>query len=98
MFFLVAGTPRTSRPRPPEVMLFILASCGGAPILLLLTIFSRTRLRSEGVLVLIFSFLLMQAIFLKRYYPQVYDFQLWSLYLSAAEIHQRNLPILGGAN
>jgi hypothetical protein len=95
MFFLVAGTPRTSRPRPPEVMLFVLASCGGAPTLLLLTIFSRTRLRSEGALVLIFALVLMQLIFLKRYYPHVYDFDLWGLYLSAAEIHQHNLPTFG---
>jgi hypothetical protein len=92
MFFLVTGTPRTQRPRPPELILFVLAICGGAPILFPLIIFTRTRLRSEGVLVLVFALLLMQAVILKRYYPHVYDPEIWKLYFSAAELHQMQLP------
>jgi len=92
MFFLVTATPRTQRPRPPEMMLFVLGICGGAPILLPLIIFTRTRLRSEGVLVLVFALLLMQAVILKRYYPHVYDPDMWKLYFSAAELHQMQLP------
>ena len=95
MFFLVAGTPRSHRPRPPEVTLLILAICGGAPILLLLLVFTRTRLRSEGIILLVFSLFLMQAILLKKYYPHVYDWRDWSLYFSAAEIQRINIPTFG---
>ena len=94
MFPLVNGTPRTHRPRPPEVMLLALATCGGAPILMLLIIFTRSRLRSEGVIALVFALLLMQAILFKRYYPQVYDRQMWNLLFSTAEIHQGKTPLL----
>jgi hypothetical protein len=96
MFVIVAATPRSYRPQPPEMMLFILAVCGGAPILMLLLVLTRTRLRSEGILLLIFSLVLMQAIILKRYYPQVFDREMWRLYFSAAEIQHRHLPIFGG--
>ena len=95
MFFLVAGTPRTQRPRPPELMLLVLAICGGAPILLLLIVFTRTRLRSEGIILLVFSLVLMQAALIKKYYPHVYDTDIWRLYFSAAEFQQIQSPTFG---
>lgn len=95
MFFLVAGTPRTHQPRPPEIMLLALAICGGAPILLILIVFTRTRLRSEGIILLVFSLLLMQAVLIKKYYPHVYDLDMWGLYFTAAEVQQLRIPYLG---
>lgn len=95
MFFLVAGTPRNHRPRPPEVTLLALAMCGGAPILLILLVFTRTRLRSEGIILLIFSAFLMQAILIKKYYPHVYEWREWSMHLSAAELHRMKIPTFG---
>jgi len=97
MFFLVTGTPRSQRPRPPEIMLLVLAICGGAPILLPLIMFTRTRLRSEGILVLVFALLLMQAVILKKYYPHIFDRDMWHLYFSAAEIQQLHIPTFGEA-
>lgn len=96
MFLLVAGRPRGYRPQPSEVMLLALAISGGAPILMLLILFTRTRFRSEGIIVLIFSLVLMQAILLKKYYPQVYDRDVWSLYFATAHIRQFDLPTFEG--
>jgi hypothetical protein len=95
MFFLVAGTPRSHRPRPREIILLALAACGGAPILLPLIVFTRTRLRSEGIILLVLSLLLMQAVLIKKYYPHVYDRHMWGLYFSAAEVRHLQIPYLG---
>ncbi|MEN9846042.1 MAG: hypothetical protein RIS36_1189 [Pseudomonadota bacterium] len=95
MFFLVAGTRRGHRPSPPEVTLLGLAMCGGAPILLLLLVLTRTRLRAEGIILLIFSAFLMQAILIKKYYPLVYDRRAWAMYLSAAEMQRIHIPLFG---
>ncbi|MEY4668733.1 MAG: hypothetical protein RL518_1432 [Pseudomonadota bacterium] len=92
LFFLVAGTPRSHRPRPPEVMLMILAICGGAPALMLLLLFTRTRLRSEGMMVFVFALVIMQATLLKKYQPGVFDRAAWSLYFSSSNLNRLNVP------
>jgi hypothetical protein len=92
MFFLVAGTPRSHRPRPPEIVLLVLAICGGAIALMPLILFTRTRLRSEGMLVLVFALVIMQAILLKKHHPDVYNREAWTLYFSSSKLTRVKVP------
>lgn len=83
---LVSASPRPARPRLPEMTLLLLAFCGGAPALFLGILFIPTRFRNEGILVLLFSLLLMQTIGLKKYYPQVYDIESWRMFFHVSKL------------
>jgi uncharacterized membrane protein YsdA (DUF1294 family) len=85
---LVASGPRRSTPSPAEVSLLLLAFCGGALSVFVGILATRTRLRSEGVLVLLFSMVIMQAIIVKKYFPQVFDMQNWRMFPGFADLLQ----------
>lgn len=86
MLILVATTPRSTKPTPAEISLMLLALCGGALSVFLGIIATRTRLRSEGLLVFLFSMLLMQAIVIKKYFPEIFDVETWRMFLEFSDL------------
>ena len=86
MLILVASTPRSARPRPPEISLMLLAFCGGALSVFVGILATRTRLRNEGLLVFLFSMLMMQAIVVKKYYPEIFDLGTWRTFLEFSDL------------
>jgi len=86
MLILVASSPRGPKPRPPELSLLLLAFCGGALAVFLGILATRTRLRSEGMLVLLFSTLVMQAIVVKKYCPEIFDVRTWQMFFEFSDL------------
>jgi len=86
MLILVASSPRSTKPRPSEISLLLLAFCGGALAVFVGILATRTRLRSEGLLVLLFSILIMQAIMVKKYYPEIFDLRTWRMFFEFSDL------------
>lgn len=77
MFVLVATTPSTGRRNPAEAALVLMALCGGAPILFICILTIHSRLSSEGLLALLFAFVVMQFILVQTYAPDVLHWRAW---------------------
>lgn len=83
MFVLVALSPSTGRTNPAEASLILLALCGGAPLLFICMLSIRSRLTSEGMLALLFAFIVMQFIIAHTYAPDILSWRAWwDYYLS----------------
>ena len=83
MFVLVATTPSTGRRNPAEAALLLMALCGGAPILFVCVLTIHSRLSSEGLLALLFTFIVMQVIVAQTYAPDVLSWRVcWQHYVS----------------
>ncbi len=94
MVMLVSNSSRGQRPRFAEFMVVALAFCGGAPAILLAVFFSGARLRSESMVLLMAALVIMQAIALKRYFPEVYDWHTWAYFFLKSEGALKKLPPL----
>lgn len=86
MLILVASSPRSSKPRPAEISLMLLAVCGGALSVFVGILITRTRFRSEGVVVFLFSILIMQGILIKKFLPEIFDFDTWRMFLEFSDL------------
>ena len=94
MVMLVSNSSRVQRPKFAEFMVVALAFCGGAPAILLAVLFSGARLRSQSMFLLVAALVIMQAIALKKYFPEVYDWHTWSYFFLKSEVTLRKLPPL----
>ena len=86
MLILVASSPRSAKPRPAEICLMLLAVCGGALSVFVGILITRTRFRSEGVVVFLFSILIMQGILIKKFLPEIFDFDTWRMFLEFSDL------------
>lgn len=86
MLILVASSPRSAKPRPAEISLMLLAVCGGALSVFVGILITRTRFRSEGVVVFLFSILIMQGILIKKFLPEIFDFDTWRMFLEFSDL------------
>jgi hypothetical protein len=95
MFVLVATTPSTGRRNPAEVALVLMALCGGAPILFACILTIHSRLSSEGLLALLFAFVVMQVIVAQTYAPDILRWRVWwQHYMSISASPKRPLDEL----
>jgi uncharacterized membrane protein YsdA (DUF1294 family) len=86
MLILVASSPQSAKPRPAEISLMLLAFCGGALSVFVGILITRTRFRSEGVVVFLFSILIMQGIMVKKFLPEIFDFDTWRMFLEFSDL------------
>lgn len=86
MFVLVATTPPTGRKNPAEAALVLMALCGGAPMLFICVLTIHSRLSSEGLLALLFAFLIMQFFLAQTYAPELLHWRAWWQYYTSASI------------
>jgi len=77
MFVLVALSPSTGKTNPAEASLLLLALGGGAPFLFICMLTIRSRLSSEGMLALLFAFIVMQFILAQTYAPDILSWREW---------------------
>jgi hypothetical protein len=94
MMLLVSQSSRGQRPRLAEFMVVTLAFCGGAPAIWVAVFFSGARLRSEGMFLLMAALVVMQAIALKKYFPEVFDWHTWAYFFLKSEVTLKKLPPL----
>jgi hypothetical protein len=83
MFVLVATTPPKGRANPAEAALVLMALCGGAPTLFICMLAIHSRLSSEGLLALLFAFLIMQFFLAQTYSPELLQWRAWWEYYSS---------------
>ena len=86
MLILVASSLANARSRAAAISLLFLAVCGGAATVFVGLLATRTRLRSEGLLVFLFSALIMQAIVVKKYFPEIFDIETWRMFLEFSDL------------
>jgi hypothetical protein len=77
MFVLVAISPSTGRTNPAEASLFLLALGGGALILFICILTIHSRLSSEGLLALLFVFMVIQFIIAQSCAPELLSWREW---------------------
>lgn len=95
MFVLVATTPSTGRRNPAEAALILMALSGGAPILFICVLTIHSRLSSEGLLALLFAFVVMQVIVTQTYAPDILRWRVWwQHYMSISASPKRPLDEL----
>jgi hypothetical protein len=77
MFVLVATSPSTGKTNPAEASLFLLALGGGALILFICIVTIHSRLSSEGLLALLFVFMVIQFIVAQSFAPELLNWREW---------------------
>jgi hypothetical protein len=86
MLILVASSLANARSRAAAISLLLLAVCGGAATVFVGLLATRTRLRSEGLLAFLFSALIMQAIVVKKYFPEIFDIETWRMFFEFSDL------------
>lgn len=94
MMLLVSQSSQAQRPRLAQFMVVALAFCGGAPAILLAGLFAGARLRSESMFPIMAALAFIQAIALKKYFPEVFDWHTWTYFFLKSEVTLRKLPPL----
>ena len=86
MLIVVASTVGNAKSRAAAISLLLLAVCGGAVTVFVGLLATRTRLRSEGLLVFLFSIVIIQAIVVKKYFPELFDFETWRMFFEFSDL------------
>lgn len=91
-FALLTLSHSTRRTNPAKVSLILLALGGGAPILFLCMLIISSRLTSEGMLALLFAFMITQFLLAQTYCPEILNWRHWLHYYSSFNGTLRSSP------
>jgi hypothetical protein len=94
MVLLVSQSSGIQRPRLAQFMVVALAFCGGAPAILVALFFSGGRRHSESMFLLMAALVVIQAIAIKRYFPEVLDWHTWTYLFLKSGVTLKKLPPL----